>query len=56
MKTNELTIVGRAAEAQPRWNEMGALLAVIEKFYQDPENEREYLEWKKARDEKRAAG
>ena len=25
-------------------------------FFEDPENEREYLEWKKARDEKRAAG
>lgn len=45
MKTNELTIVGRAAEAQPKWNEMGALLDVVEAFFRDPEHEREYQEW-----------
>ena len=54
-RTKELPVVGRAVLVEPDLRTLGsALNRRIEAWFQDPEHEREYQEWKKERE--RAAG
>ena len=46
----ELQITARAVKDKPKYKKTAAaLLARCREFYQDPENERAYQEWKKQR-------
>ena len=47
---NGITITVTKATTVPQYGRMAAgLLAAARNFYQDPENERAFLEWKKER-------
>ena len=55
MTQTELTITARASGKKPNYKKTAAaLLERCRAFYQDPENEREYQEWKAKRDAKTA--
>ena len=46
----EMAITARTAKEQPKYRKTAAeLLKRCRDFYADPENEREYQEWKKQR-------
>lgn len=52
----EMRITARAAATKPNYRKTAAeLLARCREFYQDPENEREFQEWKAERSEKNEA-
>ena len=49
----EMAITARTAKEQPNYRKTAAaLLEACRLFYQDPENERAYQEWKAARSAK----
>ena len=51
----ELRIIAEAVKQTPDYSKTAAqLLAACRNFYQDPENERAYQEWKANRDAKTA--
>lgn len=51
--TAQMTITAREARTEPKYSTMApALLKRCREFYQDPENERAYQEWKEKRKEK----
>ena len=51
----ELRVIARKAATKPNYRTTAAeLLARCREFYQDPENERAYQEWKANRDAKTA--
>ena len=53
--TAQMTITAREARTEPKYSTMApALLKRCREFYQDPENERAYQEWKANRDAKTA--
>ena len=53
--TTEIRISARTAEGKPKYKKTAAaLLGRGRLFYQDPENERAYQEWKANRDAKTA--
>ena len=55
MTQTELTITARASGKKPNYKKTAAaLLERCRMFYQDPENERAYQEWKANRDAKTA--
>ena len=48
--TAQMTITAREARTEPKYSTMApALLKRCREFYQDPENERAYQEWKEKR-------
>ena len=50
---NETRITVRQAEEKPNYQKTAAeLLKRCREFYQDPENERAFLEWKAGKDKK----
>ena len=49
----ELTITARSSGEKPKYGKAAAvLLELCKAFYQDPENERAYQEWKAGKDRK----
>lgn len=49
----ELRIIAEAKKQAPDYSRTaGQLLAACRSFYQDPENEKKYQEWKRRRSEK----
>ena len=51
--TEELRITARTVKDKPKYKKTAAaLLARCREFYQDPENERAYQEWKARKEEK----
>lgn len=49
----ELRIIAEAKKQTPDYSRTaGQLLAACRSFYQDPENEKKYQEWKRRRSEK----
>lgn len=49
---SDTIIIGTRSTLAPNYGKTAAgLLAAARSFYQDPENEREYQEWKKERKE-----
>lgn len=52
--TEQLKITARTAKEPPKYKKTAAaLLERCREFYQDPENERAFQEWKAARSERR---
>lgn len=52
-ETAEMRVTIRASGQRPKYDRMaGALLNRIREFYEDPENERAFREWKAAREAK----
>lgn len=50
---NEIRITVRQAKEKPNYQKKAAeLLKRCREFYQDPENERAFLEWKAGKDKK----
>ena len=50
---NEMRITVRQAEEKPNYQKTAAeLLKRCREFYQDPENEKAFLEWKAGKDKK----
>ena len=54
MGKKTMPAVIREVREKPKYSEMGALVPVIEKFFEDPEHQRDFREWKKDREAKAA--
>ncbi len=53
MMKQEIRVSGAMCSAKPDYSLAWLLRESIEKFYEDPENERAFREWEKKYDEKR---
>lgn len=52
-RVSELKIIHETTQAEPKYQKTaGMLLTACREFYNDPENEKAFLDWKAGREEK----